>query len=278
MSARQRAGRYAVVGNPVSHSLSPRIHSAFAEQCGDALSYEAIELPVDGFTSGILELRRNGYLGLNVTVPFKRDAWDLCDQLSARAQTAGAVNTLQLQADGTTAGDNTDGVGLVRDLIDNLSVDIEDQQILILGAGGAVRGVLEPLLAQSPAALTIANRTLERAQALARDFSHFGKIQAVAYTQLSGNGYHLIINATAAGLSNQIPPIPPAALDPDGVCYDMMYNLNTATAFVDWSLSQGVHRCYDGLGMLVEQAAEAYALWRGHRPATAPVLSMLRGS
>ena len=267
---------FGLIGDPVAHSLSPRIHAAFAEQCGDALSYEAIELPVDGFANGIAELQRSGYRGLNVTVPFKRDAWELCDRLSPRAQTAGAVNTLQLHANGEIEGDNTDGVGLVRDLTENLGVDIGGRQVLILGAGGAVRGVLEPLLALAPSGLTIANRTPERAVALARDFSGLGKIRTVAYTQLDGDGYHLIINATAAGLSNQVPPIPPAALDPAGVCYDMMYNLDAPTAFVEWALAQGVGRSHDGLGMLVEQAAEAYALWRGHRPRTGAVLSALR--
>ena len=268
--------RYAVVGNPVSHSLSPRIHGAFAEQCGEALRYTAIELPLDGFVDGIATLRRDAYLGLNVTVPFKREAWELCDSLSPRARTAGAVNTLQLRADGSVAGDNTDGIGLVRDLVDNLGVEIGGREILVLGAGGAVRGVLEPLLACSPARITLANRTLERAQALARDFAGAGKIRAVAYNQLEGDGYHLIINATAAGLSNQVPPVPPAVLDPASVCYDMMYNLKSPTAFVDWSRRQGVRQAHDGLGMLVEQAAEAFALWRGPRPDTSRVLSMLR--
>ena len=268
--------RYAVVGNPVAHSLSPRIHGAFAGQYGEALSYEAIELPVDDFAGGVAGLQREGYRGLNVTVPFKRDAWELCDSLSGRARTAGAVNTLQLHPDGRIEGDNTDGVGLVRDLTDNLGVDIGGRQVLILGAGGAVRGVLEPLLALSPEHLTIANRTLQRAQALAQDFNAFGKIRAVAYNQLNSDGYHLIINATAAGLSNQVPPIPPAVLDPASVCYDMMYNLKSPTAFVEWARQQGVCNSYDGLGMLVEQAAEAYALWRGRRPDTARVLSMLR--
>ena len=270
--------RYAVVGNPVAHSLSPRIHSAFAQQTGEALSYTAIELPADGFAAGIADLQAQGYRGVNVTAPFKREAWELCDQLSAAAKIAGAVNTLLLLPDGQIHGDNTDGSGLVQDLTGNLDLQIKDKNILILGAGGAVRGVLEPLLAQSPAGLTIANRTLERAQALVADFTSFGKIRAVAYTQLQSAGYHLIINATAAGLSNQVPPISSAALDPKGVCYDMMYQLDSATAFVAWASAQGVNRSYDGLGMLVEQAAEAFRLWRGPRPDTGRVLSMLRDS
>jgi shikimate dehydrogenase len=163
VSAKEQADRYAVVGNPVAHSLSPKIHTEFARQTGQQLSYQAIELACDGFANGIAELQRQGFRGLNVTVPFKREAWELCDSLSDRAEVAGAVNTLSLQADGSIHGDNTDGVGLIRDLVDNLKIKIQQQNVLLLGAGGAVRGVLEPLLALSPARLTIANRNLDRA-------------------------------------------------------------------------------------------------------------------
>lgn len=276
MSGQNPVDHYAVVGNPVAHSLSPKIHAEFARQTGEKISYEAIELPIDAFASGINELQRRGFRGVNVTVPFKGEAWELCHDRSARAEIAGAVNTLIFEADGTIRGDNTDGIGLIRDLVDNLRINISGQKVLLLGAGGAVRGVLEPLFSRAPAKITIANRTLERAQQLARDFTGFGKIEALAYNQLEGEGYHLIINATAAGLSNQVPPIPPAVLHPAGVCYDMMYKLNTATAFVGWSLEQGVAQSHDGLGMLVEQAAEAFYLWRGQRPDTARVLALLR--
>jgi shikimate dehydrogenase len=268
--------RYAVVGNPVAHSLSPKIHSEFARQTGQRLSYEAIELPGDAFTAGIASLQRQGFRGLNVTVPFKREAWELCHSLSARAQVAGAVNTLNLLADGSIHGDNTDGLGLTRDLVDNLDVAIQQRNVLILGAGGAVRGVLEPLLALSPARLTIANRSQDKAKALARDFSSFGKIRAVAYTQLPDEKYDLIINATAAGLSHQLPPIPASLLDQANVCYDMMYDINKATDFVEWTVSRGVKQSFDGLGMLVEQAAEAFFLWRGVRPQTRKLMHMLR--
>ena len=268
--------RYAVVGNPVAHSLSPRIHAEFAGQTGQAMSYEAIEIATDGFAAGIAALQQQGYRGVNVTVPFKREAWELCDELSARARIAGAVNTLVLQADGAIHGDNTDGVGLVRDLTHNLKINIPGQNLLLLGAGGAVRGVLEPLLALSPAQLTIANRSVDKARALARDFESFGKIEVLAYDQLKPEGYHLIINATAAGLSNQLPPISAAALDRGGVCYDMMYNLNAPTAFVEWSIEQGVQQSYDGLGMLIEQAAEAFRIWRGMRPDTSQLAAKLR--
>ena len=268
--------RYAVVGNPVAHSLSPRIHAEFARETGQAMSYEAIEIATDGFAAGIAALQQQGYRGVNVTVPFKREAWELCDELSARARIAGAVNTLVLQADGAIHGDNTDGVGLVRDLTHNLKINIPGQNLLLLGAGGAVRGVLEPLLALSPAQLTIANRSVDKARALARDFESFGKIEVLAYDQLKRQGYHLIINATAAGLSNQLPPISAAALDRGGVCYDMMYNLNAPTAFVEWSIEQGVQQSYDGLGMLIEQAAEAFRIWRGMRPDTSQLAAKLR--
>jgi len=270
--------RYAVVGNPVAHSLSPRIHAEFARQTGQLLSYEAIEIATDAFAAGIADLQRQGYRGLNVTVPFKREAWELCDRLSSRAETAGAVNTLILAEDGSIQGDNTDGVGLVRDLVQNLHVDLAGKHILLLGAGGAVRGVLEPLLAESPASLTIANRSLDRAHALARDFKDIGNIQVVAYPDLEEKGYQLIINATAAGLGNQLPPLSGEVLDPDGTCYDMMYNLESATAFVAWSSEQGVRHSYDGLGMLIEQAAEAFYLWRGVRPDTGRIASQLRGN
>jgi len=278
VAAQARVDHYAVVGNPVAHSLSPRIHSEFARQTGEAISYEAIELATDAFASGIAELQRRGFRGLNVTVPFKREAWELCHSRTPRAGIAGAVNTLILQADGKIHGDNTDGVGLIRDLVHNLKINIGGQKVLILGAGGAVRGVLEPLLALSPAKLTIANRNLDRARQLARDFTSFGKIEAVAYNRLKREGYHLIINATAAGLSNQVPPISATILQPEGVCYDMMYKLNAATAFVEWSRAQGVKQSYDGLGMLVEQAAAAFSLWRDRQPDTGRVMALLRAS
>jgi shikimate dehydrogenase len=271
-----RVDRYAVVGNPVAHSLSPRIHAEFARQTDQAISYEAIEIASDAFREGISDLSRQGFRGVNVTVPFKREAWELCDQLTPRAKIAGAVNTLSLRSDGSIHGDNTDGVGLIRDLVHNLEIQIAAQNILILGAGGAARGVLEPLLALSPASLTIANRSLDRAAELARDFRSFGKIEVVTYTQLPGVRFHLIINATSAGISNQIPPISAAVLEQAEFCYDMMYNLKTATAFVEWSRLQGIPHSHDGLGMLIEQAAEAFCLWRGVRPNTRDIAGMLR--
>jgi shikimate dehydrogenase len=267
--------RYAVVGNPVAHSLSPRIHASFAEQTEQVISYESIEIPPDSFANGIRDLQQKGYSGINVTVPFKREAWELCDQLTARAQDAGAVNTLSFLADGSVAGDNTDGVGLTRDLVDNLDVSIARQQILLLGAGGAVRGILGPILALSPARLSIANRTPQKAVALAQDFKKFGEIHAITYETLGGTSYDLIINGTAAGLSNQVPPIPDSVLGENSVCYDLMYNVNTTTAFVDWAFARGVKKAFDGRGMLVEQAAEAFHVWRGIHPNTVEVIRTL---
>ena len=267
---------YAVVGNPVGHSLSPRIHGSFAEQTGQRISYRAIEIPLGSFASHIRELQRQGICGLNVTVPFKREAWELCDRLSTRASDAGAVNTLSLQPDGGVVGENTDGVGLVRDLLDNLHLEIAQKKLLVLGAGGAVRGVLGPILAQSPKILAIANRSQHKAVALAQDFSDRGNIQAVDYEALGSEKFDLIINGTAAGLSNQVPPIPKTLLHSDTVCYDMVYNIKATTAFVDWSLRGGASRAFDGLGMLVEQAAEAFSIWRGMRPDTTELIQSLR--
>ena len=275
MAPADQVDRYAVVGNPVAHSLSPRIHASFAAQTAQKISYEAIEIPVDSFANGIRDLQQKGFSGVNVTVPFKREAWELCDHLSTRAQDAGAVNTLSFLADGSVAGDNTDGVGLTRDLVDNLGVTIEGQKILLLGAGGAVRGVLGPILALSPDRLTIANRTPQKAVTLAQDFEKLGEIRALAYESLGSASYDLIINATAAGLSNQVPPIADSVLSENSVCYDMMYNISRATAFVDWAHARGVKQAFDGRGMLVEQAAAAFHAWRGIYPRTAEVIKSL---
>ncbi len=278
MPPSEQAALYAVVGNPVAHSLSPRIHSSFAAQTGQALSYSAIEIPLDGFRNGIRDLQSQGFDGVNVTVPFKREAWELCDSLSTRAEDAGAVNTLSFAADGSIAGDNTDGVGLIRDLVDNLQIEIARRDILLLGAGGAVRGVLGPLLAQSPISLTLANRTPEKASVLARDFAGRGDIQAAAFSDLGEKNFDLVINGTAAGLGNQVPAIPGSVLDERTVCYDMMYSVSAATAFVDWALAHGAARAHDGLGMLVEQAAAAFEIWRGVKPDSAAVIRSLRSA
>jgi len=269
--------RYAVVGNPVSHSLSPRIHQAFARQARIDLSYEAIELPEAGFAKGIENLQSQEFKGLNVTVPFKQQAWLLCDRKSPRANDARAVNTLILLSDGTIAGDNTDGVGLTRDLVNNHRALIKRRKVLVLGAGGAVRGVLPSLLALSPENLTVANRTLEKAEQLAKDFQNIGEVTSCAYDGLGREKFDLIINGTSAGLTHEIPPVPDTVLGVNSICYDMMYNITGNTAFVDWAINRGASSSIDGLGMLVEQAAESFFIWHGVPVDTAEVIASLRG-
>lgn len=267
---------YAVIGNPVSHSLSPQIHAKFAAQTDQVIQYQAIEVAHGDFEQDLYDLQQRKFKGVNITVPFKRKAWELSDELSPRAKDAGAVNTLIFLEDGNIAGDNTDGVGLTRDLTQNLRILMRQRKILILGAGGAVRGVLGPILAHQPRSLTIANRSLEKAQALTEDFSALGKIEVSAYQDLGRENYDLIINGTAAGLSNEVPPIPDGVLGANSICYDMMYDIVKKTAFVDWALSRGAVAAHDGLGMLVEQAAESFYIWRGIRADTNEVLRSLR--
>ena len=268
--------RYAVVGNPITHSLSPRIHRLFAEQAKQPISYEAIELSLDDFPAQIRALQQQGLKGVNVTVPFKQQAWEICQKTSPRAEQARAVNTLVFMENGEISGDNTDGAGLIRDLIHNHDTAIARRKILILGAGGAARGALGPLLALEPENITIANRTLEKAEKLALDFSPVGQISTCSYDELGSEKFDLIINATAAGLSGQVPPIGKEVLDNNSICYDMMYNLDGPTAFVAWAKNHGVTSAIDGLGMLVEQAAESFYLWRDVRVSTTGVISHLR--
>jgi shikimate dehydrogenase len=268
--------QYAVVGNPVAHSKSPLIHHTFAEQTLQTLDYNAVELPIDDFESKLRELQQLGYKGVNVTVPFKQQAWKICDERSPRAEDAGAVNTLVFDSDSKISGDNTDGVGLTRDLTNNHSVLIKRRKILILGAGGAVRGVLAPLLILGPTSITIANRTVDKAQDLAEAFHPIGDVKACGYDDLSNEKFDLIINGTSAGLNQEVPPIPHEVLGINSVCYDMMYNTSAPTAFVEWARKQGASRAIDGLGMLVEQAAESFYVWRGARPETSKVIQSLR--
>ncbi len=266
--------KYAVFGNPIAHSKSPLIHRLFAEQCGQAMTYEALLVPLDDFPGQVQAFFATG-LGANVTVPFKEEAFAVADQLTERARRAGAVNTLQRLHDGSLLGDNTDGAGLVRDLTENAGLNLEGKRILLLGAGGAVRGVLEPLLAQRPAMLVLANRTVEKAERLAREFADLGEIYASGFDWLE-EPVDLIINGTSASLSGELPRLAPSLVRPgQTVCYDMMYGARP-TAFCSWAQTQGAARALDGLGMLVEQAAEAFTLWRGVRPQTAPVLAELR--
>lgn len=267
--------RYAVMGNPIAHSKSPRIHALFAAQTGQDLVYEAILVPEGGFAASAEAFCAAGGCGLNVTVPFKQDAYVWADRLSTRAERAGAVNTLLPGADGTL-GDNTDGAGLVRDLEANLGCAIAGRRVLLLGAGGAARGALAPLLAAAPASLTIANRTPEKAAELALRFGDLGRCYGRAYDELHGARFDLVIHATAAGLADAVPPLPDDVLADGAWCYDMMYG-DAPTAFVRWAHAHGAAHAADGLGMLVEQAAEAFLLWRGLRPDTGPVLRTLRG-
>ncbi|MGC5701636.1 shikimate dehydrogenase [Pseudomonas sp. NFXW11] len=266
--------QYVVFGNPIGHSKSPLIHRLFAAQTGQQLEYNTLLAPLDDFPDTARRFFAEGR-GANVTVPFKEQAYGLCDSLTERARRAGAVNTLCKQADGRLLGDNTDGAGLVRDLRVNAGVELKGKCILVLGAGGAVRGALEPLLAQQPASLIIANRTVEKAEHLAELFADLGPVSASGFDWLQ-EPVDLIINATSASLAGDLPPIASSLIEPGKtVCYDMMYG-KEPTPFCRWASEHGAALVLDGLGMLAEQAAEAFHLWRGVRPDSAPVLAELR--
>lgn len=272
-----RPDRYAVFGNPIAHSKSPHIHRLFAAQTGQDMVYDALLVPLDSFARAVADFQAQGGRGANVTVPFKQAAWALAEECSPRAQRAGAVNTLVLRDDGSRYGDTTDGVGLVRDLCSNHGMDLTGRRVLLLGAGGAARGVLEPLLAERPQQLVIANRTVAKAQDLVRSFADLGTLQASSFDALAGASFDVIINATAAGLQGEVAPLPAGVIMPGGCAYDMMYG-DTPTDFVRWAQQHGAAQAHDGLGMLVEQAAESFYLWRGVRPETAPVIAQLRRS
>lgn len=265
---------YAVMGNPIGHSKSPQIHTAFAKITDQNMLYSAILVPLDGFDTAVDDFFRRGGKGLNITVPFKEDAWRYADKFTARAQRAEAVNTLQKLEDGTVLADNTDGVGMVRDIMVNQGVTIEGKRVLILGAGGAVRGILQPVLEQKPVSVTLANRTVSKAEALANDFADLGDITVSGFAEVAGQ-FDLIINGTSASLAGELPPVPATCITPDTVSYDMMYGAET-TVFNQWALDHGAAKAIDGLGMLVEQAAEAFLLWRDVRPATEGVMSAIR--
>jgi shikimate dehydrogenase len=266
--------QYGVVGHPVAHSLSPFIHGMFARETGQDMSYRLFDVDPAEFREWTRDFFVRGGRGLSVTLPHKIEAADFAEELTPRAVQAAAVNTLVARADGIL-GDNTDGAGLVRDLCDNLGLVITGRRILVIGAGGATRGVLGPLLGLAPAELVIANRTSDRAAALAAAFEDLGELRGVGFAEVEGGPFDLVINATSASLSGEIPPIASGALGPETVCYDLAYG-KSATAFVAWAERQGCAQALQGLGMLVEQAAEAFRLWRGVRPSTAPVLAALR--
>lgn len=268
------ANRYAVIGHPVSHSRSPRIHTLFAQQFGVTdLCYEAIDVSPERLAVMLPRLHAEHYRGLNVTLPHKAAVSALCISHSERAEAAGAVNTLLRCTEGWK-GDNTDGEGLVRDLA-RLGYAVTGQRVLVLGAGGAARGILGPLLALKPATLTISNRTPWKPEELAKLFAARGPIRPSTHLALKGDRYDLLINATSAGHSGTLPRLPNGLLSPTAVAYDLSYG-KAAVPFLTWAQAQGAAQTSDGLGMLVEQAACAFELWRGQKPETAPVLAALR--
>lgn len=269
--------KYAVVGNPVAHSKSPVIHAEFARQTGHDISYIALYAPRDGFRSAALGFRDAGGRGLNVTLPFKHEAWRLANERSGFAAAAGAVNTLEFRGR-DVVGYNTDGIGLVRDLRDNLQCVLAGRRILIMGAGGAAYGVIEPLLQARPEMVVVANRTPEKAQALVAHFAAFAPLAVRglttrSYADLRNERFDLVINATSAGLAEAMPPLPEASFAPGALAYDMVYG--RITPFMRFAAERGVSTA-DGIGMLVEQAAESYSIWRGIRPQTAPVIALLK--
>ncbi|MBK1725797.1 shikimate dehydrogenase [Halorhodospira neutriphila] len=266
--------RYAVIGNPVGHSRSPRIHALFAEQTGEPIAYTRLEAPEAGFAAVAEAFFAGGGSGLNVTVPFKEAACAWADTLSKRARAAAAVNTLRAEADGRRHGDNTDGAGLLRDLRDNLGVAVAGRRLLVIGAGGAARGILPTLLDEAPGEVLIANRTAERAERLAAERPG---VRACGLEALAGQGgFDVLLNTTAAGLQGQMPALPGELLASGAAAYDLVY-ADADTPFMAWARRHGAALVADGLGMLVEQAAESFAVWRGVHPRTAPVIEALRG-
>ncbi len=267
--------RYTVFGNPVAHSKSPQIHTLFAEQTGQSLIYTAELAEIGQFDQAVKKFLDNNGKGLNITVPFKEDAWLCATQRSDRAQRAGAVNTLIVKPDGELFGDTTDGTGLVRDLVQNHNMPIRDKDILLIGAGGAVRGVLEALLEQRPSSLLIANRTKQKALQLANDFADLGNIKGCGLDEINQADFDLVINGTSASLQGDLPPLPASIFRKHSCSYDMMYAAQ-ATPFMVWSTNNGATKVFDGLGMLVEQAAESFYIWRNVRPQTKPVIQHIR--
>lgn len=270
--------KFAVVGYPIAHSKSPLIHRLFAEQTQQDLTYEAILIDNEetSFSWAIADLKNRGYKGINITVPFKLDAFEYADDLTERAQAAHAVNTFVFDEDGKTLGDNTDGIGLVNDIEINGKTAFHEKKVLILGAGGAVQGILEPLLAKLPASVHIANRTAKRAQVLGERFKSNVAMSSSGWQDIPQQSYDIIINGTSASLEGKLPPIEKSVVGQDSLVYDMMYG-DKPTIFMDWA-KQAQPTCVtmDGLGMLVGQAAEAFYLWRGVRPETAPVIDEVR--
>ncbi len=266
---------YAVFGNPVNHSKSPQIHSLFAKQKGIKLNYQAIEVPVENFSDFVISFANQKGKGLNITVPFKENAFSLCTILTQRAEVSGSVNTIWFDEQSNIYGDTTDGKGLINDLKINYGLDIKNKSVLILGAGGSVKAILEPLCEENPDRIIIANRTVSRAEDLSRSFSNKGNIKACSYDDIPSSSYDLIINGTSLSLNGQLPSISASTINNNTYCYDLMYS-DTETVFMKWANEQGALKVMDGLGMLVEQAAEAFFIWHGVMPDTASVIKSLR--
>lgn len=272
------ADRYAVIGNPIEHSKSPVIHQAFAKQLQQEIEYLRVLAPLDGFVSSVNTLRAVGFKGVNVTVPFKFEAFQMANQLTERARAAGAVNTLMFDGN-SISGDNTDGAGLVQDIQHNLGVPIKQKRVLLLGAGGAAEGVLLPILAEQPAQLVIANRSLEKALNMQRkiESEKFGQhtlTSTSTFDSLQGQSFDIVINATSTGLTDTQLPLPGDIFAKDALAYEMLYGRETP--FMAFARSHGAGRIADGLGMLIEQAAESFYLWRKVRPQTAPVIEQFQ--
>lgn len=266
---------YAVFGQPISHSKSPRIHQLFAAQTQQDLIYQAQEVSAADFIIAVDQFFADGGKGLNCTVPLKELAWQYAQEKTERAELSKAVNTLVLTAEGIVLGDNTDGVGLVTDLLINHAIVLTGRKLLILGAGGATRGIIAPLFEQAIDSIIIANRTIDKAKQIAAEFQHRGIIHGCGFNELIGQQFDLIINATSASLNAQLPPLPDNLLAINGNCYDLAYG-NEPTVFVRWGIKQNAVKSVDGLGMLVEQAAEAFYLWRGIRPETKPIIEQIK--
>ena len=265
--------RYAAIGNPIHHSKSPLIHSTFARQTGQDISYGLIEGPLGKFTAAVDEFRSQGAHGLNITTPFKLDAFDYADELSDGARAAGAVNAMKFEG-GKTLAENFDGVGLVRDIVENLGFPLAGRRVLLLGAGGASRGLVLPILRESPARFVLVNRTVSKAEHLAKEFSHYGEVETTGYTDLKHDAFDVVINATSASLRNELPALRREAFGPGCLAYELSYGKGL-TPFLCLAQGAGAQRLADGVGMLVEQAAEAFAWWRGMRPLTDEVIEAI---
>ncbi|MCK5894920.1 MAG: shikimate dehydrogenase [Endozoicomonadaceae bacterium] len=268
--------RYAVMGNPVAHSKSPAIHAAFAKQTGQDMAYDALMAPLDRFQTAVATFFQAGGKGLNITAPFKLEAWQIAECRTDRAEQARAVNTLWKERDGRLWGDNTDGVGIITDIVSNHNITITGKRVLVLGAGGAMRGILQPLLAEHPKCVVIANRTRSNAEVLVNHFRHWGRLEACDFEALDGT-FDLVINGASASFQETFTPIPKGVIRGSSQVYDMTYGTEKTT-FMQWAEERGADVLVDGLGMLVEQAAESFAIWRGVRPDAKSVIRQVRAT